>query len=66
MKRQWLEIADIMGDVACINLDHVDYIRTDFVLKKTKIKFTGEEHECDFDYMNKEVLAEALDTRGIR
>lgn len=53
-----------MGDVACINLDHVDYIRTDFVLKKTKIKFTGEEHECDFDYLNREVLADALKTRG--
>lgn len=64
MKKQWLELHDIIGDVAMINLEHVDYIRIDYVLKKAKIKFESEEHECEFDFLDREVLADALKTRG--
>ena len=64
MKKQWLELHDIIGDVAMINLEHVDYIRIDYVLKKVKIKFESEEHECEFDFLDREVLADVLKTRG--
>ena len=64
MKKQWLELHDIIGDVAMINLEHVDYIRIDYVLKKAKIKFESEEHECEFDFLDREVLVDALKTRG--
>lgn len=64
MKKHWLELHDIIGDVAMINLEHVDYIRIDYVLKKAKIKFESEEHECEFDFLDREVLADALKTRG--
>lgn len=64
MKKHWLELHDIIGDVAMINLEHVDYIRIDYVLRKAKIKFESEEHECEFDFLDREVLADALKTRG--
>lgn len=60
MKKHWLELHDIIGDVAMINLEHVDYIRIDYVLRKAKIKFESEEHECEFDFINSKALEEAF------
>ena len=62
MKKQWLKLTDIIGDVSIINLEHVDYIKVDYVLKKTKIKFESEEHECEFDFIDSKPLMRLEET----
>lgn len=46
-KKKWLVKRDNVGDVVIINLEHVDYIRTD--LGQLKVKFANEERESQFD-----------------
>lgn len=47
MKKRWLALQDITQDFILINLEHVDYIRTD--LKQLRVKFAVDEHESRFD-----------------
>lgn len=46
-KHKWLVKKDNIGDVVIINLEHVDYIRTD--LGQLKVKFANEERESQLD-----------------
>lgn len=46
-KRKFLALQDITQDFIIINLEHVDYIRTD--LRQLRVKFAAEEHESKFD-----------------
>lgn len=46
-KYKWLVKKDNIGDVVIINLEHVDYIRTD--LGQLKVKFANEERESQLD-----------------
>lgn len=46
-RNKWLVKKDNIGDVVIINLEHVDYIRTD--LGQLKVKFAGEERESMLD-----------------
>lgn len=46
-RNKWLVKKDNIGDVVIINLEHVDYIRTD--LGQLKVKFANEERESQLD-----------------
>lgn len=49
MKKRWLATKDTVGDLVLINLEHVDYIRTD--LGQLRVKFAADEHESRFDVL---------------
>lgn len=49
MKKRWLATKDTVGDLVLINLEHVDYIRTD--LGQLRVKFAADERESRFDVL---------------